>query len=156
MWACSGFSVSIRSGRRLLLASNSAVALLIGGGSPALACYSGPFTGGYTNNITTACIAVSNTSFSGNLVNNGKVTPGNTAASGTGVLVTGNSTITGQISNAGTIAASGDGILVSGTGAVVTNGVVNNKTILAPSGAGIHLVGSVSTFGGQHHQYWHN
>ena len=53
-------------------------AILIGGGAPsAFACYTGPFTGGYTNSGATACIVVNNTSFTGNLGNTGTISPGN-------------------------------------------------------------------------------
>ena len=72
--------------------------------------YTGPFAGGYTNHVTTSAIIVSNTSFSGNLVNAGKIQPG--SGGGTGIRVENNSTITGTISNAGTISVGGDGVFV--------------------------------------------
>jgi len=53
--------------------------------------YTGPFP--YTNNGTTTSIVVSNTSFSGDLINDGQITPG-------GITVT-NSTIAGEISDTG-------------------------------------------------------
>ena len=128
---------------RLFLASTSVAALLTGSGTPsALAdgCYAGPFP--FTNNGTVHCIVVSNTSFSGNLVNSGTgtISPGEP----TGIYVN-NSTITGQISNAGTISASGPGILIQ-SNSVLTNGISNSGTIAA-GGTGI-FVDNVSTFSG--------
>jgi len=134
---------SDNSRRLALLASSSCVALLMGGGSAAAipVCYTGPFP--FTNNGALSCITVSATSFTGNVVNSGTgvISPGNP----TGILVTNTSTITGQISNAGTISVGGTGIRVD-TNSVITNGIVNQGLIQAP-GAGI-VVDGVSTFGG--------
>src|ERR1700726_2300250 len=111
-----------RSRRIALLASSSCVALLLGGGTmPAFAgvpCYTGPFP--FTNNGALPCITVSGTSFSGNVVNSGSgvISPGN-PTTGAGVLVTNTSTITGQVSNAGTISVGGTGIRID-TNSVVT------------------------------------
>ncbi len=133
-------------GRRLaLLASSSCVALLMtSGGAAALSCYTGPFP--FTNVGALSCITVSSTSFSGDLVNSssGVISGGNP----TGILVTGASTITGQISNAGAISVSGTGIRVD-TNSVVTNGIVNTGSIITTgtSVAGIQVNG-VATFGG--------
>jgi uncharacterized protein with beta-barrel porin domain len=126
-----------------LLLSTSVTALLVGGGAPAAfaACYTGPFP--FTNNTTRSCITVSATSFTGNVVNSatGVISPGGP----TGILVTNASTITGQISNAGTISVGGTGILVDSS-SVITNGIINSGTISA-STAGI-VVNGVSTFAG--------
>jgi uncharacterized protein with beta-barrel porin domain len=136
-------------GRRLgLLASSSCVALLVaGGGASALPpCYTGPFP--FTNNGALSCITVSATSFAGNVVNSGQgvISPGG-PPTGTGILVTSTSTITGQISNAGTISVGGTGIKVEAN-SVVTNGIVNSGTITAgTNAAGINVTG-VSTFAG--------
>ncbi len=136
-------------GRRLaLLASSSCVALLMGGGSAAAIplCYTGPFP--FTNNGALPCITVSGTSFSGNVVNSGSgvISPGN-PTTGAGILVTNTSTITGQISNAGTISVGGTGIRID-TNSVITNGIVSSGTITAgTSGAGINVTG-VATFAG--------
>jgi hypothetical protein len=72
---------SSRPNLKHLLASSSVAALLIGGGTPAFACYTGPFTGGYNNSGATACIVVNNTSFTGNLSNTGTVIPARRPAS---------------------------------------------------------------------------
>src|ERR1700722_11490172 len=114
-----------RRRRLALLASSSCVALLMaGGGASAAGCYTGPFP--FTNNAPLSCITVSGTSFAGDVVNSssGVISPGNP----TGILVTNASTITGQISNAGTISVSGGGIRVD-TNSVITNGIVNSGTI---------------------------
>ena len=129
---------------RLLLASSSVAALLIGGGAPAAladGCYAAPFP--YTNNGTVHCIVVNNTSFSGNLVNSGTgtISPGEP----TGISVN-NSTITGQIFNAGTISAGGPGILIKSNSAL-TSGISNSGTISAGGDGGIYING-VSTFAG--------
>ena len=84
----------------LLLASSSVSALLIGGGtSPALAlCANGAGSGsGFDNPAlhTTACVAVTHTSFTGNITNEGTISPG-------GITFT-NGTMTGVIASTGTI-----------------------------------------------------
>jgi hypothetical protein len=62
---------------RVLLATSSVAALLVGGGAPAFAaCYSGPFAGGYTNSAAVSCITVNNTSFTGTLGNTGTIALG--------------------------------------------------------------------------------
>ncbi|HEY1540905.1 MAG TPA: autotransporter domain-containing protein [Xanthobacteraceae bacterium] len=113
------------------------------GGATGLTCYTGPFP--FTNVGALSCITVGGTSFAGNVVNSGTgvISPGNP----TGILVTNASTVTGQISNAGSISVSGTGIRVD-TDSVVTNGIVNTGTITSgTSAAGIQVVG-VSTFAG--------
>jgi hypothetical protein len=66
-----------RPNLRLLLASSSVAAILIGGGTPAAfaACVNGG--GGYDNPspTTIAGICVANTSFSGNITNEGTISP---------------------------------------------------------------------------------
>ncbi len=119
--------MSLRGRRGGLLLSSSVTALLLGGGAPAAAaCYTGPFP--VTNSGALSCITVDGTSFSGNVVNSGTgvISPGGP----TGILVTNASTITGQISNAGTISATGTGIRID-TNSVLTNGIVNSGTISA-------------------------
>jgi uncharacterized protein with beta-barrel porin domain len=148
-WAW-GVGMQVRVGRgrvRLLLASSSVAALLIGSETPRAwaACYTGPFAGGFTNTGTLTCITVNSTSFTGNLVNNGKITPG----APTGISIENASTITGQISNAGTISVGGTGILVQ-SNSVVTEGIVNSSTISAGSGgilvgANLSISGRAST-----------
>ena len=107
------------------------------------ACYTGPYPANVTGANT--CISVTGTSFTGNLVNSGTVTPG-------GISVA-TSTITGEIINAasGTITA-GTGIALQ-TDAVVTGGIVNSGAI-SGSGQGIGLAfggAGVGTFGGGIH-----
>ncbi|WP_143201926.1 autotransporter domain-containing protein [Bradyrhizobium sp. NAS96.2] len=156
---------------RPLLASCSLAALLVGGGAPAAhaACYTGPFP--YTNTGSSDCIVVNNATVSGNLVNgasgtitaSGVFSPGITvsnssiggsvinagnitAASGTGIL-TYNATVSGGISNSGTISA-GDGILVGGDS--FSGGISNSGTISAGGYYGIVVGGAVtvSSFSG--------
>jgi hypothetical protein len=127
------------SGRlRLLLRSSSVAALLIGvGAPPAFACYTGPFTGGYVNVGATACITVSNTSFSGFLQNVGTISPGPI-----GIAVINNSTINGQILDSGRISASGRGILIDGTSQI--NGSNIAISIAGSTFAGISNAGTIS------------
>jgi len=128
-----------------LLATTSLIALPLGAATKAQACYSGPFSGGYTNNGATPCIAVSNTSFTGNLVNSGTgtISPGAPPPlTGTGILVN-NGTITGQISNAGTISAN-RGIFLANS-AAVSGGISNSGTISAAD-LGIDVISA--TFSG--------
>jgi uncharacterized protein with beta-barrel porin domain len=133
-------------------------ALLMGSGGPAAAaCYTGPFTGGYTNSGTTACIVVNNTSFSGTLGNSGTISPGSTP-NGTGIAVTNNSTITGQITDSGVISTTGYGILVDSSSKVASasaairvsgpsfsGGISNGGTVSGSRGV---LVYNASTFTG--------
>jgi outer membrane autotransporter protein len=129
---------------RLLLATSSVAALIVGAAPrPAqAACYTGPFP--FTNTAAQSCINVTNTSFSGNLVNSGTgvVSPG-----GPDGITVDNSTITGQVSNAGTISVGGNGILVQNN-SLVTNGIVNSGSITAGSGARGIVVTGVSAFAG--------
>jgi uncharacterized protein with beta-barrel porin domain len=138
--------MSARGRRHGLLLSSSVAALLIGGGAPAAACYTGPFP--FTNPGALSCVTVTGTSFSGNLVNSpsGLIAPGGP----TGILVTGASTITGQLSNAGAITIdAGTGIRITAN-SVITNGLVNSGTVALASGEGgigIRL-DALSTFAG--------
>jgi uncharacterized protein with beta-barrel porin domain len=137
-----GFCVSARHGRgrsAALLASSSCVALLVGAGGAAAACYTGPFP--FTNSGALSCITVSGTSFSGNLTNagSGVLSPG-------GIHVTNASTVTGQISNAGSISVNGSGIAIDGN-SVVTNGIVNSGVISSSNADSVRIL-NVSTFAG--------
>ena len=137
---------------RLLLASSSVAALLIGGGAPAAladGCCAWPFP--YTNNGTVHCIVVNNTSFSGNLVNSGTGTISPGEPTGVGVN---NSTITGQIFNAGTgYLRAAPGILIK-SNSVLTSGISNSGTISAGGDGGIYIDG-ISTFAGGNRQLGH-
>lgn len=126
-----------------LLATSSAAALLCGGAEPAAACYTGPFTGGFTNSGATACITVSNTSFTGALGNTGTISPGN--GSGNTLKIT-NSTITGEVSNSGTISANVEGILVGGS--VITNGILNAGGGTITAGGTAIILENDATFAG--------
>ncbi len=126
---------------RLLLASSSVAALLVGCGGPAIAaCYTGPFTGGYTNSGATPCITVNNTSFTGALGNTGTIAPGPT-----GIAVVNHGTITGQITDSGTISASSHGILIDRTSAVSAGAFFSTIAITGPTfSGGISNSGSIT------------
>ncbi len=131
-------------GRKVsLLLSSSVTALLVGASSAAAAC--GNSIGTAFDNPaahTTACVAVTNTSFSGSITNEGTIAPGGinftsgtiagsivssgTIAGGisldsmssivsltTSIAITG-PTFTGGITNAGRISATGTGIIIGG------------------------------------------
>jgi uncharacterized protein with beta-barrel porin domain len=125
----------------LLVASCSAAALLVvGSPSPAqAACYTGPFP--FTNSGSLACITVDNTPVTGDVGNGsaGTITPGGSD----GILVTNNSTITGQVFNAGTISGASNGIFVI-NGSVVTNGINNSGMITAGNGLVTSSSGNIS------------
>ena len=136
----------------LLLATTSVAALLAAAQTPASAapCTISVTTPGgpVTNAAAIDCIEIIGTTVTGNVTNTntGTINPGSTAA-GIGINVD-NSTINGQISNAGTITVTGPGILVQ-SNSVVTNGIVNTNTglITSSSATGI-AVSNVSTFSG--------
>jgi uncharacterized protein with beta-barrel porin domain len=166
----------------LLLASCSTAALLIGGGAPAAfaACANGAGSGtGFDNPAahTTPCVAVTNTSFAGNITNEGTIAPGGVTftngtmsgflsssgnilggisldktstisnAVGTTVAIT-STTFLGGISSAGVIAADGRAIVVSGS-TTFGNGITNAATgsIIANHSSAISIAG-VSRFSG--------
>jgi hypothetical protein len=137
---------SARPGLRLLLATSSVAALIVGSApQPAQAqCYTGPFP--FTNTTARTCILVTNTSFSGNVVNSsaGTLVPG----SPNGITVT-NSTINGQVSNAGiiTVFVGGSGIIVQNN-SLVTNGIVNGASGSITAANGIVVTGFSSFSGG--------
>ena len=142
--------MGVRGRKGRLLLSTSVAALVIGGGAPAaFACAHGAGAGaGFDNPAghTTACVVVTNTSFTGNITNEGTITPGGP----TGILVTNASTITGQVSNSGTIAiTTGTGIRVTAN-SVITNGIVNSGTISMVAGSGIVAIklDALSSFAG--------
>ncbi len=137
---------------RLLLASSSLAALLIGAGAPAAYAACTNITGAYANNVNISGICVKNTSFTGNITNAGTI-------SSSGISFT-NGTISGSIIDSGTLAG---GIVIddtskvtstktaiSITGPTFTGGITNSGTI---SGGfyGIDVngfTGGVSTFAG--------
>jgi hypothetical protein len=87
---------------------------------------------------TVTCITVDNTSVTGNLVNAGTIAPG----APTGIVITNNSTVDGAVINSGTISASHNGISVVG-GALISGGISNSGTISAAT-TGI-VVGTVTS-----------
>jgi uncharacterized protein with beta-barrel porin domain len=141
-----------RRRRRALLLSSSAMALLIGAGMPsawAASCVH-TISAGFDNAAahTTANVCVQNTSFTGNITNEGTISPSGIA------LV--NGTVTGSISSTGVInggisidknsalTALGSAIFFSAP--TFSGGISNAGTI---SGAtGILAIGAISTFGG--------
>jgi uncharacterized protein with beta-barrel porin domain len=129
-----------------LLASSSVAALLIGGGAPAAfaACANGAGAGsGFDNPAahTTACVTVANTSFTGNITNEGTISPG-------GIAFT-NGTMTGSIQSTGNIAGgisldshstiANNITAISITGAIFAGGIQNNGQISSSIGAGINI-----------------
>ncbi|WP_294534478.1 hypothetical protein, partial [uncultured Rhodoblastus sp.] len=86
-------------------------------------CYSAPFPS--SNAAAISCIKASGTSFAGSIVNaaSGVISPG--SSSGVGILVS-SATISGNISNAGTISAPTGISLVGATmnGAIIDSGVI--------------------------------
>jgi hypothetical protein len=113
-----------------LLATTSVAALLIAAAGPAMAGSCTPVGAGFTNSGAITCITVTNTSFAGNVSNNGTISAGSAAGTKTAIAVTG-STIAGSIFDSGTIRApSGLGIAIDGT-----------SKIPAPSFEAISVVG---------------
>jgi uncharacterized protein with beta-barrel porin domain len=141
--------MSVGRGRLgLSLLASSSITALLASSAQAFACYSGPFAGGYTNSGATGCIVVSNTSFTGNLVNNGTVNPSGIAfvnGTMTGQLVDGG-TILGGISLDGASKIINTGNAIDISGATFAGGISNSGTI-STRGVGI-FVQSVSTFSG--------
>jgi outer membrane autotransporter protein len=132
----------------LLLATSSVAALVVGGSAPARAACGNVISGSsgpYTNptGTTIPCVTFSNATVTGNVSNAGTITPG----SPTGILMS-NSTVNGAVTNSGSIVVDGDGILVS-NGAQVSGGISNSGTISANAvfGDGISING-VSIFSG--------
>src|SRR5580704_3418086 len=95
-----GYALVDARGRKVsLLLSSSLTALLVGGGASSAWAGCGNTIGAAFDNpaaTTTPCVAVTNTSFSGNITNEGTIAPG-------GISFT-NGTVTGLISSSGTIA----------------------------------------------------
>ena len=151
---CAGGNGTLRSRLPLLLVSSSVAALLIGGGVPpavAAPCnnvQSLPFDNGGGSTITNVC--VHNGNFSGNLTNEGTISPNGVAIQ--------NATITGSIQSTGSI---GGGIAIdnlssfSNASSTVqsagnfSGGITNagTLTVSAFNAAGISIQGG-STFSG--------
>jgi outer membrane autotransporter protein len=131
----------------LLLATSSAAALIVGGcASARAACVAVSSGPGFTNPAGPAvsCISVNGATVTGSVTNAGTITPG----SPTGISITGNSTITGAVVSSGAVSIAGsNGIAVKG--ALVLGGITNSGTIsgLGSGTAGI-LVRDVATFAG--------
>jgi uncharacterized protein with beta-barrel porin domain len=129
-----------RSGRAALLATSSLVSLVALGTAPgqAASCYTGPF--GFTNVGALSCINVINTSFTGNLVNTGTISPG-------GINVV-NSTITGSISSSGLVSSAGviaGGIKVDATSTIAANVTAVKVDHTVTFGGGISNAGTISS-----------
>ena len=148
-------------GRKVaLLLSSSIAALLVAGGTPpAWAACGNNIHASFDNPAaqTTPCVAVTNTSFTGNITNEGTISPGGITLS--------NGTLTGSIISTGTIAggisldgksvisSTGTAIAISGgafSGGISNNGMIaaNSKGIfvgaLSPAGVSV----TISTFAG--------
>jgi hypothetical protein len=153
-----------RRRRRGLLLSSSAMALLVGAGMPSASAASCVHTisSGFDNPAahTTANVCVQNTSFTGNITNEGTIGPSGIAlvngtitgaiastgiinggisldahsaiiANGTAIFV-GGPTFTGGISNAGTISSNATGIQAGfGTISTFAGGITNTGTLSA-------------------------
>src|SRR6266850_2439518 len=129
-----------RGRRRGLLLSSSVAALLVGGGAPPAFAACANISAAFDNPAgnTPACVTVTNTSFTGNITNEGTISP-------SGIAVIGVSAFDGGIANAGSIVNAGRGIVVGGTTAssfvsTFSGGVTNTGTIVtAPAGTGIFV-----------------
>jgi uncharacterized protein with beta-barrel porin domain len=128
-----------------------AVALLLtgtGATPAAAACYTGLFPYSNTNSKVSSCIQVANTSFSGNVVNNGVITPG-------GIGVT-NSTVTGYIINNNVIDSGGISVAnstiiggIADNGTTLLGGItVDRRSVITGSGSITAIAVSLSTFAG--------
>ena len=124
---------------RLLLASSSVMALLIGGGVPhAYACTIND-TGGTFASVTNSgnidCINIQNATVTGDVANSGTLTsPSN------GININGSS-IGGALTNGGHISGSSFGVFIQGA-ATVSGGITNSGTITGLFGYGINVSGS--------------
>ena len=136
---------------RLLLASSSLAALMIGGGAPSAfaACAIndvGVAVGPVSNSSAINCIVIQNSTVAGDVTNTGTGTiTATTPPSNVGVTIN-NSAINGAVVNAGHITATGQGIDVSNN-AMIAGGITNTGTIAAALGNDIFLTG-ISSFAG--------
>ena len=150
----------LRGYRAGLLLSSSVAALLVGDGAPAaFAACANNINATFDNPAaqTTPCVAVTNTSFTGNITNEGTVSPG-------GITFT-NGTITGFINSKGDInggivldansvitSSAPSAINIGGNvgGNTFTGGVINSGSINATafSGAGVVVTGPSIFTGG--------
>lgn len=108
--------------------------------------YDSNLSNGIVNNGTISAantgISIGGGSTVGSITNNGSIT---STASGTGIRVNNNSSITGNITNNGTITGSGFDPGIAIIGSTVYGSIVNNRTVNSgPDGAAIY-VGRIST-----------
>ncbi|HLH89403.1 MAG TPA: autotransporter domain-containing protein [Xanthobacteraceae bacterium] len=117
--------VRVDCSRVRLLASSSMVALLVGSGAlPAYACLTQ--NGGTVASVTATgnCVILENgATVTGNVTNSGTIHVG--GGDGIGIV---SSTVGGAVTNSGTISGAGAGMLVAGN-ANVAGGVVNSGTV---------------------------
>jgi autotransporter-associated beta strand protein len=149
-----GHGRGLPAGLRLLLASSSAGALLIGASAPALAgCLNGVNGGQVLNSSPVAsfsipsgssagCLVFSGTPVSGSVVNAGTIRSPNPTNTPTGILVTNGSTIHGSLSNSGTISAGGAGILVDANNNLLLGGITNSGGITGVTGINLEATSS--------------
>ena len=136
---------------RLLLASSSLAALVIGGGAPQ--AFAAPcaidVTSGTVASVGTSgntnCIAVQNATVTGNVTNASPFIVAPTSASGSNGIIVDGASVGGAVVNTGTINAPGNGVLFTNK-ANASGGISNSGTISA--GQGIFLVSTVTSFSG--------
>ena len=138
-------------GLRLLLPLFSVAAFLLCGGTPSAFADTcavndvGITTGSVINTGTINCINIQNSTVSGNVTNAAGGAINATGFFGsptdTGIVISNNASVSGSVSNAGTITASLAGI---GVDAPVFGGIANSGTISAFAGIGV----DASTFSG--------
>jgi outer membrane autotransporter protein len=139
---------------RLLLASSSVAAMLVGGGAPAAfaACVTPVGNqASVTNSSPITCLDISGITVTGAVTNTsgGVITPSGTSVpTRTGITIN-NASVGGVVSNAGTISASGSGNAISVTNnTTLESGIIDSGTILS-SNHGIFIGGgSTVTKGG--------
>lgn len=116
-----------RLDRRLMRGSIVVLAAGIGASRAHASCVA--VTAAYTNSANVSCLTITNTSFSGDVENSGTISPGGISLS--------NGTITGRITDYGTVAATGGRAGIS----------VDNSSVISSTSVAILLSGSTFTGG---------